>query len=185
MTAGSLARSHLAILRNSRLEIILATVLLLGTTVIGLMYGINALPAAEVQVNSESPLTTLLWILQRNIPAALLLFSGVVTFGLTALAGGAGVGLFLGHSMALATVTFGPAYVITHTFLYTPMELYGFVLAFAAGLTPITLLVRLRDRLSRKTVGETMHRALLLLGTSVVVLVVAAFLELANILLTG
>jgi hypothetical protein len=186
LTAGSLVRSHLRTLRGSRLELTLAAILLLGTTAIGLVYGVAARPSAQSLAGGhESALGTLVWILQRNIPAALLLFSGVVTFGLTALAGGAGIGLFLGHSMALSIVTFGPAYVLTHTVLYTPVELYGFVLAFAAGLTPISLFVKLRERIDRKAVGDVMHRALVLLGTSVGVLVLGAFLEMANILLTA
>jgi len=186
LTAGSLIRSHLRVVGGARLEVTLAAILLLGTTAIGLAYGVAARPSAQALTGGhESAFGTLLWILQRNIPAALLLFSGVVTCGLTALAGGAGIGLFLGHSMALSIVTFGPGHVLTHTMLYTPVELYGFVLAFAAGLTPISLFVRLRERFTRKTIGELMHRALVLLGTSIVVLVLGAFLEMANILLAA
>jgi len=128
---------------------------------------------------------TFLLIVTTNLGTAFLMFSGLVTFGVTTLAMSAAAGMFLGHSVALSVATLGLAEVVTRTWPYTAVELYGFCLAAASGL-PIVIEVLFRDHPSvREAVQTARRRSLALIGHATLVLLIGAGLETASIAVTG
>lgn len=176
---ATLLRWHVRTVRASRWEILVGAVLLLGAATIGTVYGVTMLPKTPEQpTQAAGDAGTFVDILKVNVPAALFLYSGIVTLGVTALAAGAGVGLYLGHSIALSVATLGPARVFSRTFLYTPFELYAFVLALASGLTPVSWLLGSRGVISAYMV---VRQSLTLLGQALLLLLAAALFETVSI----
>lgn len=128
----------------------------------------------EVRSN-KSAVELFLLILAVNYSTMLFLYSGVVSLGLTTVVSLFLSGAFLGTSVKVATVHHGAWEVLTQTFLYTPWEIAGFIIAGAAGLYP-----SIRAVVAKKAgliSGFSMLRSLLLLAVASVVLLIAAIIE--------
>lgn len=80
-------------------------------------------------------------ILVRNLGAIALLYSGVMTLGLTALMSLAMVGMYVGATMAVGVSNVGTWQVVGDTWFYAPIEFGGCVVAAAAGLYPVVALI--------------------------------------------
>ncbi|MGD9959752.1 stage II sporulation protein M [Nocardioides sp.] len=116
-------------------------------------------------------------ILGRNLSAALLLYSGVVTVGLTAILGLIGVGAFVGGTLDVAVHNAGWSGVLGSTWPYILLEFGGMVLAAAAGLHPlVSTLLTARDGARTRTV----NRYLAALTPSLKLLTVAAAMILSG-----
>jgi uncharacterized membrane protein SpoIIM required for sporulation len=76
-------------------------------------------------------------ILVQNISVLMLLYSGVLTLGLTSLLGMVMVAAFVGATMAVGVSNSGIRQLAVETAAYAPMEFAGLVVAAAAGLYPV------------------------------------------------
>ncbi|MEX3610858.1 stage II sporulation protein M [Rothia sp. LK2588] len=170
---------------------VLACVLFIVSTVAGyLLLDNNSLASAIEPQKSPSYFSSVGHILQTNVPTALSLFAGVITLGVAALFLLPLVGMFLGASMNVAVSIYGPGEVVARTVLYTPFEIAGFVVAATAGVLPLVVFTRrfiagAHSETSRnaprnsfrQTLHSVLNTSLKLLGLSLVILVVAAFVE--------
>ncbi|MCK8434239.1 hypothetical protein G3I77_14755 [Streptomyces sp. D2-8] len=120
-----------------------------------------------------------LGILVNNAGVAALAFTGIVTFGLSAIAfsliSGLGVGIFIGHAYSLGVGKFWSAFLP-----HAVIELPALGVSVAAGL--VTGIAAARRMLGgRRTGDDSMSRhlidAVVLFGLSLVMLVVAAGVE--------
>jgi uncharacterized membrane protein SpoIIM required for sporulation len=78
-------------------------------------------------------------ILATNGAAALMLFSGAATGGLTTLAALTWTGAYVGATMSVAVTNVGVGTVAADVWLFLPLEIAGLVVAAAAGLHPVVL----------------------------------------------
>lgn len=130
----------------------------------------------------SSPLygTDFLQILARNIGAALVLYSGVVTLGLTTVIGAGILALYVGATLSLGLNSVGGATLFADVIWYVPFEFFGLVLATTAGLQPAA---GLADRLMKNkpvSVGsfvDSIARSLGSLLIAVALIVIGAAIE--------
>lgn len=129
----------------------LTAVLLVGTAVV---IGLLTNPDWFVNGASSQGIPGLIphsrtGILLRNASVAMLLFSGVVTGGLTTVLGCFTVGAYMGMAISLAIHDSGVATVVATTWQYSVFEFAGFTMAAMGGVYPILdLLLRRRRRQS-------------------------------------
>ncbi len=129
-----------------------------GTSLVialALFSGVAALASTLVDPSTLSGVETgvptgppgFLEILGRNLSAALLLYSGVITVGLTAGLGLLGVAAFVGGTLDIAVHNAGWSAVLGSTWSYVLLEFGGMVVAAAAGLHPLvsTVLTKRED----------------------------------------
>lgn len=81
-------------------------------------------------------------ILLVNVPALCLVFSGVITGGLTTLIAWPLTAVYIGATMRIGQVQLGVAEVVSSIWIYAPVEFLALLLAAGAGLMPITAAVR-------------------------------------------
>lgn len=165
-----------------RAELVTAAAILLttiGVTVWTAGRSVAGLAGSDVGILPSGDLDTFLHILSRNLLASLGLFSGAVTFGLGSLVFLLLIGLMLGLSIGASIEVLGVAQTILRAWAYTPLELAGFVMAAAAGLTPV------RQRLlpAERRTPAPLARALRRLLAAWVVIVAAAAVETLSIAL--
>jgi uncharacterized membrane protein SpoIIM required for sporulation len=131
---------------------------------------------------------TLAWtIVVRNVGVALLLFSGVVTGGLSTLIGAGVVSLYVGATLGAASTNVGFGAALVSIAPYALLEFAALLLAAVSGALPVASVVV--GAPSAGTVGRglisrytrALPPALLLLGLAVAGLVVAAAVETATI----
>lgn len=169
---------HLSLLRNSYPEIVAAAILFLAPTGV-VLFTVDSQYFRSTDAASEGDfLALLVGVLTTNLPSALFLFAGVVTLGIAAGVGCVLLGLFLGFSAKMAVGTFGVGHVIAQTWLYTPLELYGFVLAGASGLVVARHTLILGEHPLQAS-RNACPRALTLLAHAISFLAISAVLEAA------
>lgn len=78
----------------------------------------------------------MLTILVRNISAIMLLYSGVLTLGVTSLLGLTFVSAYVGATLSVVVHNVGVWSMLSLSGLYAPLEFLGCVVAAAAGLYP-------------------------------------------------
>ena len=76
-------------------------------------------------------------ILTVNLACALLLYSGVVSAGLSALAGVVWTGAYVGATMQVGVTNVGAGPMLDRVVWYLPLELAGLLLAATAGFYPL------------------------------------------------
>lgn len=86
--------------------------------------------------------------------------------------------MLLGFSVKVAVGSFGIGDVITQTWIYTPFEVYGFILAGAWGLIVARRCLALREN-PLQSYRNARSDALSLLAHSATILIVSAVLEAA------
>ena len=122
-----------------------------------------------------------LQILMRNAGAALVLYSGVVTLGLTTLVAGGILALYVGATVSLGVHSIGVAQLASDVALYVPLEFGGLVLAATAGLQPACGAVRLvlidRDKISLASLHRDFADSLRTLALALALILVAAAIE--------
>ncbi|MEZ2389913.1 hypothetical protein AB6813_10255 [bacterium RCC_150] len=109
------------------------------------LFGYAAVDVAWIRDAKEtgnSPLysTEFLHILGRNVGAALVLYSGVVTFGLTTLITAGILALYIGATVSLGVNSVGGTNLLADVVWYVPFEFLGLVLAATAGFQPTAAL---------------------------------------------
>lgn len=130
----------------------------------------------------NSPLygTDFLQILGRNLGAALVLYSGVVTLGLTTLLGSGILALYIGATMSLGMNSAG-SNLLGDVIWYVPFEFLGLVMAATAGFQPVAGLARslaLKDKPSTvSSFVDDIARSLGTLLLAVALIVVGAAVE--------
>ncbi|MER6730820.1 stage II sporulation protein M [Streptomyces puniciscabiei] len=164
-----------SMLRRQRLTLLSGQILWLSCLACGIVFADTA--SQPVRVAPKSPgLDLFTEILTNNCGIAAVAFSGVVTFGLGAVAvslfAGLSGGLFIAHAYALGAVPFART-VLPHAVV----ELPAFGVAVAAGLAPAVTLVRSVLAGRRTRISESLVDAAALLGLSLAMLVVAACVE--------
>lgn len=128
---------------------------------------------------------TLVEILQRNTGAAMLLYSGVATLGLSAVLGLLGVSAYVGVSLRIVIDNGGLASLLRDSGSYVVFEFAGIVLAAAAGLHPLLATIRQRRSGRHEPLRVSYATAVLpslgLLALSIVLILVGAVVEAAVI----
>jgi len=175
-----LVAHHRATVGDAGREIVAASTILLGSAGLAIAFG-RDLPRGTLGVSlgeasSDIP-GVFLGILATNLGTAFLMFAGLVTFGLFAIAVGSAAGMFLGHSIVIAVAELGAGEVIVRTVLYSPLEVYGFTLALASGLTCVIDVLFRNEGSVRDGLRRARHRSLCLIAHAVLVLVLAAVVE--------
>ncbi|MGW3274914.1 stage II sporulation protein M [Streptomyces kronopolitis] len=117
-----------------------ATIFALGTAL-----GYSALSGVELSPQTTSPeggFAQALWgILERNLPSAMLLYAGAVSFGVVSLIGIIMLAAYVGATLAVVVSNSGWSGFVTQTGVYVGFEFLGFILAGAAGLYPAAVAV--------------------------------------------
>jgi uncharacterized membrane protein SpoIIM required for sporulation len=120
-------------------------------------------------------------ILLRNLGAALVLYSGVVTLGLTTLVAGGILALYVGATVALGVNSVGVAQLLADVAWYVPFEFSGLVLAAAAGLQPAFGAARLvllhKGKISLTSLQRDLSASLRTLSVGSAFITVAAVIE--------
>lgn len=122
-----------------------------------------------------------LQILGRNLGAALVLYSGVVTLGLTTVIGSGVLALYVGATMSLGLHSVGGSALLGDVIWYVPFEFLGLVMAATAGLQPTAALAsRLMLKKDRITVASFIQDIARSLGTlliAIALIVLGAAIE--------
>jgi len=127
-------------------------------------------------------------ILARNLGIVLLLFSGVVTAGVSTVMGFGLVSIYIGATFGAAAANVGAAAALGSIVTYAPVEFAAFLIAAAAGLLPIAsvgsgaLPGGDRGPGGLQAYLRPLPVALRLLGTAAALLILAALLETATII---
>ncbi len=110
----------------------------LGITVLGVALGWTAVPpdVAESLVGTRAPRADVVAIGGGNLATVLLLFSGVVTGGLTTVVAALLVATFVGATLHVGVAASGWD-LLGQVGAYAPLEFAGMLLAAAAGLVPV------------------------------------------------
>jgi hypothetical protein len=156
--------------------------------VAGLLVGwssVSEAPAAPPGASADGVRWTLGAILARNLGAAALLYSGVLTGGLSSGVSLAVLSAYVGATAKVGVLNVGAGPVLGSAGWYAGPELLGCLVAAAAGLLPVTAALRARRSGSG---GAPVRRylaalpaSLRLFAAAVVLLLVAAGLEAALI----
>jgi uncharacterized membrane protein SpoIIM required for sporulation len=125
-----------------------------------------------------------MWVIVvRNTGALMLLYSGVLTLGVTSLLAMVMVSGYIGATMAVAVWNQGLGRLFAETGMYAPIEFAGLVLAAGAGLYPTVVLASatFADRDGRATPVarylDAVRTSLKILACGFVLIVVAAAIE--------
>ena len=120
-------------------------------------------------------------ILLRNVGAALVLYSGVVTLGLTTLIAGGILALYVGATVSLGVHSVGVAQLLADVIWYAPLEFGGLVLAATAGLQPTSGAVRQvlldKGRISLTSLYRDVAASLRTVALALALITVAAVIE--------
>lgn len=119
----------------------------------------------------------------RNLGAALLLFSGVVTLGTTAAVGTVFVAAWVGAGVRAMSLETGLRHLDPLVLTYLPLELGGLLLAAVAGLLPLAAVGRrvLADGPAASVAAPVVPTALRLLALGVLLVLAGAVAETAVI----
>lgn len=121
-------------------------------------------------------------IIVRNGSAALLLYSGVVTLGVSTLGVLTMTSVYVGATMSVGVTNSGVAGLIGDTGLYIPFEFSGMLLGAAAGLYPFVRALS-SDRTANRGFGasylDSLAGSLRLLGVALGLVLVGAAIEAA------
>jgi hypothetical protein len=175
--------------------LLVAMMLSLALMLAGFIIGFQTDMAAQ----SESPqpvprevgltwLSALGRILAANVPALCLLFSGVITGGVSTLIAWPITAIYIGSTMRLGRTHMGIGEVVASIWIYAPVEFLGLLLGAGAGLIPVAAAIRSALSASeqagplRQYLG-TFPLALKMFGLAWVLVLAAALLE-ATVLAT-
>lgn len=172
-TTGTTTRS-----KPLRAALLITMVLFTAGLLTG-FFSLSDLSGLEGATPGESAQWSFWIILTRNLGAATLMYSGVVTFGLTTLVTLPLLGLYVGATMRIGVEAVGWATLTGAVGLYAPFEFAGVLVAAAGGLYPaLDVLSRRRGDSGRaRAYVRTMPRSLALLGIGVALILVGAALE--------
>ena len=110
-------------------------------------------------------------ILTRNVGAALVLYSGIATLGLTTLVGAGILALYVGATVSLGVHSVGGGNLLADVIWYVPFEFLGLVMAATAGFQPTAGLVqRLAFKREPATVASFIQDTARSLGTLLIAL---------------
>ncbi len=158
----------------------LALVTTVGGTLVGYFSMKSVTPQAPQDAAQVVPVShvTFWTILGRNLGAAITLYSGVCTVGVSTLLAGLLLGGYVGATWAAAVSAVGAARAGGSIVLYAPLEMSGLLLAAAAGLMPVVAMLSRAPTTSRlRAYTDALPTSLRALAVSGAVLVAAAFLE--------
>jgi uncharacterized membrane protein SpoIIM required for sporulation len=126
-----------------------------ATLTFGLVVGMISLAGVTSTSSTEGALFTnkegfelFFAISARNLSVCCLLFSGVVTFGISTAMTSMMLGAYLGATSAASAANVGISGTLLDVIPYAPFEFAGILLSAAAGLLPITN--RIRNSLGRQ-----------------------------------
>lgn len=170
----------------------------LGSVPAGLLFGIGvtmtvvaSLAFASLDVSwirdNSAPAQSVLFprtfdqILLRNVSAALILYSGVVTLGFSSVTAGGILSLYVGATMALGVHSLGLRQLISDVIWYVPLEFGGLLLATTAGLQPLAGAVKLiafnRGKLSLKSIQSDLAASLRTLALALALILMGSAIE--------
>lgn len=122
-----------------------------------------------------------LHILTRNVGAALVLYSGVATLGLTTLLGAGILALYVGATVSLGVHSVGGGSLVADVIWYVPFEFLGLVMAATAGFQPAAGLARRlvvkNEPATLRSFIDDMARSLGTLLIALVLIVLGATIE--------
>jgi uncharacterized membrane protein SpoIIM required for sporulation len=134
---------------SERALLVVAMTLSLALMLAGFITGFQTNLAAQSELHLGEPtdlghtwLSALGKILFVNVPALCLVFSGVITGGLTTLIAWPLTAVYIGATMRIGQVQLGVAEVVSSIWIYAPVEFLALLLAAGAGLMPITAAIR-------------------------------------------
>lgn len=175
-----------------RVDVVAACGVAVMVMAVGFVVGFRAhsemLPAggsgSDVLSIEGSFLVVLGTILAQNVGAALLAFSGAITFGVTTVASVFFTGAFVGATSEAVLGSIGTAQMLARTLPYLPFEMGGVLVIAGAGLLPLVILVRsqLLDR-PRVSYFVALASGLRLLAVGGVLVTVGAVVEAALIVM--
>lgn len=121
-------------------------------------------------------------IIYVNLPSALLLYVGVITFGAGTIFAVFMLSTFIGATMTAAATNAGWSAVVSSIWLYAPLEFLGFSLAGTAGVLPIVSALSRAYPISwYRAYCDGMIQSIRILVLAVCIIFMAAFLEAAVI----
>lgn len=175
--------------------LLIAMMLSLALMLAGFIIGFQADLAAQSEPHRPAPteagltwLSVLARILVTNIPALCLMFSGVITGGISTLIAWPLTAIYIGSTMRIGETRLGIGDVVASIWIYAPLEFLALLLGAGAGLMPLTAAVRSALSVSEharplQQYLQTFPLALKIFGISSVLLLAAALLE-ATVLAT-
>lgn len=119
-------------------------------------------------------------ILSRNVFVALLLYSGVITLGISTLGGLITTSLFVGATMSVGITNSGVGGLLSDTGAYLPFEFAGLLVAGVAGLYPLISALLAPSRAHRgfwSSYLQAIAGSLCLLGLALALISVGAAVE--------
>lgn len=120
-------------------------------------------------------------ILLRNVGAATVLYSGVVTFGFSSVIAASILSLYLGATMSLGIHSIGLAQLAADVVWYVPLEFGGLLLATTAGLQPVSGAIKLialkGEKVTLHSVQGDLARSLSTFAVALVLIVAGAVIE--------
>lgn len=174
---------------SERSLLIIAMTLSLALMLAGFITGFQTNLAAPSEPHLGEPtdlahtwLSALGRILVTNMPALCLVFSGVITGGISTLIAWPLTAVYIGSTMRIGQDQMGMGEVMSSIWIYAPAEFVALLLAAGAGLMPVT--AGIRSALSLSEPGTPLRHylgvfplALKIFGLASALLLVAALIE--------
>ncbi|WP_341466862.1 stage II sporulation protein M [Actinomyces lilanjuaniae] len=165
------------------LPVALASVIGMAVGVISL-HGVQSPAGGPVPGDSETSLWEVVYpIAATNLPACLLLYTGVLTCGAGTLLSTFMLTTYIGATLTAAAANVGWLSAIGSIWIYAPLEFTGFALASYGGLLPLATAVTDAEGTGTsvpswlRRYGDGMSRSLRFLLLSLLVVTVAAVVE--------
>lgn len=103
--------------------------------------------------SSPQSTTDLAQILSSNVGAALVLYSGIITFGFTTIIAAGILSLYLGATISVGLHSVGAVMLMSDVIWYVPFEFTGLALSATAGIQPLSGIISRCDSLRKSTRG--------------------------------
>lgn len=151
----------------------------LATSVGAAIVGYVSVRGIDPGAADTAPEAMSFWaIIGKNLGAALLLYSGVCTVGVSTGIAAVLLGGFVGATWSAAVTAVGAATAGGSILWYAPLEMAGLVLAATAGMLPaVALMMRPSSARAVQSYTDALPASLRLLALAAAVLVVAALIE--------
>lgn len=171
--------------KNSFLAVIVTLTFLVSNIISFLVVFNNVILIGDIGENYYLNSSSFIFILSKNLPAILLLYSGVITLGLTSLIGIFLIGAFIGGVTAISVYNIGWMLTLQDVWLYAPLEFLAFIIATIAGMSPIYNTVLSHNKNIFNKYQYELKESLILLSVSLLILIFSAFVEVIAIYIRG
>ncbi len=165
------------VMSRSRIVVVFAFGMASTVAAVGAIVGYGAANGLVHPADDPAADLSFLGIVAANVPAVLLLFSGVVTAGLASVVGVLLISGYVGATLAAAAANVGLARAVGSIVAYAPIEFGALLIAAAAGLLPVCAAYAAPSSARLAVYRDTLGQSLRMVLVAVVAVILGAFVE--------